>query len=256
MGLRNLASHLSRGVVLRRRLPRQFGRLPIYVTPEAALRYWFAMSRVDPVLYGMAEELVHPGARVWDIGANVGLFSFCAASRAGPSGFVLSIEPDPWLAHLIQRSSRGLDGYPSSRVEVLCAAVSDASQILKLEIARGTRASNRLVAASQAADSLAVQPTVALSLDMLLEYFSPPSVVKIDVERHEISVLKGATRVLQEVRPTIWCEVSPENSTEATTIFKAAGYELYGAQTRPHPRAERAWFHTLAIPIESKIHPN
>src|SRR5271166_4864713 len=109
MGVRRWAEHLSRGVVLRRRLPSKFGRLPIYVTPEAGLRYWSAMSRVDPMLYDMAEEMVKQGSVVWDVGANVGLFSFCAAALAGKSGLILAIEPDFWLAHLINRSSRQLE---------------------------------------------------------------------------------------------------------------------------------------------------
>src|ERR1700686_2980136 len=106
MTIRGLVEHLSRGVVLRRHLPARFGRLPIYVTPEAGLRYWSRMSRVDSVLYSMAEEMVKPGSVVWDVGANVGLFSFCAAALSGPSGRVLAIEPDFWLAHLINRSSK------------------------------------------------------------------------------------------------------------------------------------------------------
>jgi FkbM family methyltransferase len=226
------------------------------VTPEAALRYWLAMSRVDPILYAMAEELVRPGNTVWDVGANVGLFSFCAAARAGRSGFVLSIEPDAWLAHLIQRSAQQLENYPCSHVDVLCAAVSDAVRISKLEIAQRARASNYLVEASgstQARGSRSLQPTVALPLDTLLEHFPAPSVLKIDVETHEVSVLRGANRLLREARPAIWCEVSPENSDGVTGLLKAAGYELYGAQTRPHPHIERAWFHTLAIPAESRL---
>jgi FkbM family methyltransferase len=240
--------------VFRRRLPSQFGRLPIYVTPEAALRYWLAMSRVDPVLYAMAEELVRPGDTVWDVGANVGLFSFCAAARAGKLGFVLSIEPDAWLAHLIQRSAQRLEHYPCSPVEVLCASVSESVRVSKLEIAQRARASNHLVEASgstQARGSRFLQPTVSVALDTMLENFPAPSVLKIDVETHEINVLRGGARLLREARPTILCEVSPENSTDVTKLFKAAGYELYGAETWPHPRTERAWFHTLAIPAPS-----
>jgi FkbM family methyltransferase len=251
MNPRRLAEKLSRGVVLRRRLPARFGGLPIYVTPEAGLRYWGAMSRIDSVLYEMAEELVKAGSVVWDVGANVGLFSFCAAARAERAGFVLAIEPDFWLAHLMTRSSQELEAARCAPVEVLCASVSDGNRISKLEIAERARASSHLAeaAGSSQADSVrSLQATVCLTLDFLLAHFPAPTILKIDVETHEGGVLRGAARLLREIRPTIWCEVSPENSDEVTRILSDANYELYGAQTRPHPRIECAWFHTLAVP--------
>jgi FkbM family methyltransferase len=253
MKMRKLAERLSRGVVLRRRLPSRFQSLPIYVTPEAGLRYWLSMSRVDPTLQGMAEELVHPGSIVWDVGANVGLFSFCAAALAGESGSVLSIEPDLYLAQLMMRSARELvrRRLACANVEVLCASVSDSNRISKLEIAERARASNHLLDTSgspEAGGSRYLQPTPSVTLDFLLDYFPAPSVLKIDVETHEASVLRGAARVLKESRPTILCEVSHQNSDEVTHLLHGAGYELYGAEIRPHPRTNRAWFQTLAVP--------
>jgi FkbM family methyltransferase len=226
----------------------------MYVTPEAGLRYWGPMSRVDSVLYSMAEELVKTGSVVWDVGANVGLFSFCAAALSGPSGFVLSIEPDLWLAHLMTRSCQALPRHRCSEVEVLCASISDSSRVSKLEIAQRARASNHLIEAvgsTQARGTRGMQASISLTLDFLLDYFPPPSVLKIDVETHEVSVLRGAARLLREVRPAIWCEVSPENSSEITGLLHAAGYELQGAAMLPHPRIDRAWFHTLAVPTAS-----
>jgi len=254
MRIRKLAEHLSRGVVLRRRLPARFHRLPIYVTPEAGLRYWSSMSAVDRVLYAMAEELVKPGAVVWDVGANVGLFSFCAAALCGGTGFVLAIEPDLWLAQLITRSSRELAGsnFDCGEVKALCASISDTNRIAELEIAERARASSHLsqvVGSSQAQGTRDVQLSVSLTLDFLLDHFPPPSVLKIDVETHEPSVLKGAERLLREARPTIWCEVSHENSIVVTELLHKAKYELFGAQTRPHPPTQRAWFQTLAVPV-------
>jgi hypothetical protein len=94
MDLRKSVEYLSRGLVFKRRLPPEFHHFPIYVSPEAGLRYWSRMSRVDPMLYRMARELVKPSASVWDIGANVGLFSICASSLAGQEGHVVAVEPD------------------------------------------------------------------------------------------------------------------------------------------------------------------
>lgn len=256
MSIRSLAERLSRGVVLSRRLPSKFERLPIYVTPEAGLSYWAAMSRIDSVLYNMAEEIVKPGSVVWDVGANVGLFSFCSAALSGKRGFVLAIEPDFWLAHLMSRSSQRLQAndYTCAQVEVLCGSISDSNRISELAIAQRARASNYLIEATGSTEAKGVrwlQPSISLTLDFLLEYFPPPSVLKIDVETHEVNVLKGAQRLLKEVRPTIWCEVSAQNSEDVTTLLHAANYKLYGAQVQPHQPIKRAWFHTLAIPTTS-----
>lgn len=256
MNFRRMAERLSRGVVLRRRLPAKFARLPFYATPEAGLRYWFNVSQVDPMLCDMAAELVKPGAIVWDIGANVGLFSFCAAARAGRSGFVLSVEPDLWLAHLVSRSSRELTAAKAecSQVKVLCASISDSTRVSELQIAERARASNHLAeaeGATQTGGSRCAQPTICLTLDSLLDYFPAPSVLKIDVESHEVAVLRGAARLLSTVRPTIWCEVLHENSGKVTELLHGAGYRLYGAQTTPHQPIDRAWFHTLAVPSQA-----
>jgi FkbM family methyltransferase len=218
-----------------------------------------AMGKVDPLLYNMAEELVKPKSVVWDIGANVGLFSFCAAALAGSDGFVLSIEPDLWLAQLIARSSRRLDSssFMCSKVKVLCASVSDSAGISELEIAERARASNHLVDATgstQAAASRHRQLTVSVTLDSLLEHFPAPAILKIDVETHETKVLSGAKKLLEEIRPSIWCEVSHQNSQAVGEILHEAKYELYGAETQPHQRIDRPWFQTLAIPVAPASH--
>lgn len=254
MRIRTLVECLSRGLVFRRRMPRRFRCLPIYVTPEAGLRYWGAISKVDPFLFDMADEMVKPGSVVWDVGANVGLFSACAAALAGESGQVLAIEPDVWLASLINRTSRSLaaEKYRCAQIMVLSAAISDESGISKLAIARRARASNYLVDAGGSVEANGIrhlQQTVVLTLDQLLEEYAPPSVLKIDAETHELHILRGSRRLLQDIKPTIWCEVSAENSMEVASLLHEMGYKLYGAQKRPHPLIERAWFHTLALPV-------
>src|SRR5215813_7468304 len=123
--LRSLAGYLSRDRILRRELPPEFGSRPIFVTPDAALGLWRRdLEKVDPILFNLARRLVRPTDVVWDVGANVGLFTFAAAAKAGDRGRVIAIEPDHFLFSLLQMSAaRHVEGH--APVDLLDVAVSD-----------------------------------------------------------------------------------------------------------------------------------
>jgi FkbM family methyltransferase len=258
MSLRGMAEKLSRGIVLRRRLPSEFHHLPIYVSPECGLSYWRSdLANADPLLFRMAKESVRPGAAVWDVGANLGLFSFASAVLAGPAGSVLAIEPDLWLAQLIGRTAKrwSTRHFTTAPVRVLCAAIADTNGISRLQIAQRSRAANSLagtIGSPQAQGVRAEQQTVTLTLDFLLEHFPHPSVVKIDVESAELKVLLGASKLLQDIRPIIFCEVLTQNSQAVGDLFTKFQYRMYPAQVEADQRkpAQKAPVNTLAIPEE------
>ena len=185
--------NVTRDWVLRRRLSNDFSRVPIHMTPSAGIRYLFrSMNSIDPTLLGLAREFVTEGAVVWDIGANVGLFSFAAASLAGSSGLVVSLEPDAWLVQLLRKA---LDQPGSSApVRVVPAAVAAELSLQTLCLATRSRATNHLegFGTTQTGGLREQQSVVAVTLDWLLETLPAPSVVKIDVEGAELEVLRGA----------------------------------------------------------------
>lgn len=250
---RALLERLSRGRVLRRRLPAQCGGHALYVSPDAAMKLWRRdLAAVDPILLAMAAEWVDPGMVIWDIGANVGLFAFAAAFRAGPSGRVLAVEADGWLAGLLQRSARDA---PASYapVEILAAAVSDRPGTAEFCIARRGRAGNhlrRVPGSTQTGGAREVRQVDAVTLDGLLDRYPYPQVVKIDVEGAELLVLGDAARMLGEVRPVLLCEVAAENAREITALLHRHGYRLYDATAPPAARTELAYamWNTLALP--------
>jgi FkbM family methyltransferase len=256
MGLaRSALERVSRGLVFKRRLPSRFNGTAMYVSPDAGLRYWRpGLDGADPMLLDAAAELVHSGDSVWDIGANVGLFSFAAASVAGPTGSVLAVEPDMWLAGLLRRSS-ALPAGGRAPVNVLPVAVDLTLGVAKLHVAARGRASNSL-SPDRANDGTAggfrdVQLVPTVPLDWLLDHFPHPRVVKIDVEGLEDRVLGGGRRLLGEVRPAVLCEVSEQNADKVAALFAAANYELFDAsaptgQRRP---VQRPVWNTLALPV-------
>ncbi len=251
--LRDLIQLVSQERVVRRRLPREFGGHALFVSPDASLRFWRpGLGGADPLLLRLAGELVAPGARVWDVGANVGLFAFAAAYRAGPGGEVVAVEADDWLTWLLRRSARSLPARYAP-VHVVTAAASDAPGIAALCIARRGRAASHLrdvAGSSQAGGTRAVAHVAALALDSLLASFAPPQVLKIDVEGAEARCLRGAERLLAEVRPTLLCEVAAGNAEAATEILRRHRYTILDAAAAPEartPLASAPW-NTLAVP--------
>jgi FkbM family methyltransferase len=253
--LRALLEKLSRDRVVRRRLPPEHGGHALFVSPDAALKLWKRdLAEADPLLLRLAAERVGPGDVVWDVGANVGLFAFAAAHRAGPSGRVLAVEADDWLAALVRRSAAGAGpGY--APVEVLAAAVADRPGIAELGIALRGRAGNHLLSvpgSSQTGGRREARKVVTVSLDWLLDWFPAPRLVKIDVEGAEALCLRGAERLLREIRPVLVCEVAEENAAEVGDRLRASGYTLLDAAAAPdrrRPLAAPVW-NTLAVPAE------
>jgi hypothetical protein len=136
---RQVAERLSRDKVFRRRLPQQYGAVQFYISPECGLRYLRGkVELVDPTLLNLARELVKPGATVWDVGANLGLFSFAAAGLAGPGGRVFAVEPDMYLVGLLRRSAR-LKNDHAAPVSVIPCAVSEEISLAVFNIAERAR---------------------------------------------------------------------------------------------------------------------
>ena len=257
---RAMLERLSRGRVLERRLPPELGGHTLLVSPDAAMKLWRRdLRQVDPLLLRMAHELVRPGATVWDVGANVGLFAVAAAFLAGPAGRVLADEADDWLAGLLRQSARTLppDHAP---IDVLSVAAGGALGVADLVLASRGRAANHLASvpgSTQAGGARGVQKVMMVTLDWLLGWFPAPDLIKLDVEGAELECLRGASTLLGRHRPTLLCEISGDNAAPAGRLLAAAGYTLYDANQPPEARQPctmPAW-NTLAIPAATAAAP-
>lgn len=227
-GLRRTAERLSRNRVLLRHVHIGGGREPIYVTPDAQLKYMkVGASAFDADLIALAQHHVVPGATVWDVGSNVGTFFVAAAHMAGSTGRVVAVEADPWLASLLDRTSQ-LEAHRNKSMHVLCAAAAGAFGIAEFLIAERGRASNALAEAggrNQMGGVRFRRPVTTIPLDHLLETYPAPTLVKIDVEGAEEMVLDGMTKVLTEARPKVYMEIGGEQFDAITLRMAGHRYQ-------------------------------
>ena len=144
MIIRRVLERLTRHLVFRRRLPAAFGSAALYVSPAAGLRFLIRPpGRIDPPLLLAADRLVKTGDVIWDIGANIGLFSLAAAVRAGDRGEVIAFEPDTWLVQLLRRTSAAQPA-TNAIIKVIPVAVASEISLRPFSIATRSRASNAL----------------------------------------------------------------------------------------------------------------
>lgn len=253
--LRTLAEKLTSGLSYTRRLPRDLGHNRIRVSPSAGLAYLVRpLAAIDPVLLGLAREFVRPGQVVWDVGANVGLFTFACAHRCGPGGLVVALEPDDSLVRLLGCSS-AMQTSSSAPVRIIQAALAQSVDLRTFCIATRSRSANFLegYGSTQAGGAREAKTIVTVSLDWLAERLPAPDVIKIDAEGAEAEILNGATRLFETRRPVVLCEVSSAASPAVTEFFRTRSYRLHDGQVRGrrHELSAAPW-NTIAVPSEAR----
>jgi FkbM family methyltransferase len=174
-----------------------------------------------------------------DIGANIGYFSIAIGNRLKRSGKVFAVEPHPTLTNLIERSVQ-LNSLEAV-VQIFQCAVSDQEGALDLfypddHLGKGSSTRN----ADEQGRCLSVH---AHRLDSLLPQDVVVDLIKIDVEGHELSVLRGMHEVLQRSpNVKVLFEKLDSSNTETDEIgrlMREHGLALYGVGP-----------HALLVPLD------
>ncbi len=234
----------------------RFIRLPLRLIPPTAVvavktgpgrgMRWIVGSAPHGAWLGTLErdklgpfvERLKSGMTVWDIGANVGLYTLPSARAVGPTGQVVAFEPMPRNLGYLRRhlSLNRLEG-----VVVCEVAVSDATAPLRM--AEGDSPSEFH---AEAGGSVEVK---AVTLDdWRAESGSPPpDVVKIDVEGSDDAVLRGGAQSFANYRPSIYLALHGERQRRACRELLASwGYHVTSLQPGLGPDVSSEW---LAEPL-------
>ena len=231
--IRRAVENAVRNVVFRAHLPARFGRRPIYVSPGNALQFLKpGDAKFDPTLIWLVDRFVNPGDTVWDIGANGGVFTTVAATKAKT---VVAFEPDPFNTAMISRTAAA---NPDLDIRLVATALSDAVGTTHLHIPKRGRSVASISGIPMGGQSGGLRNSVAVrqtTVDLCLEDFPAPNFVKCDIEGAETVMLRGAQKLLTTVRPTICIEVRDNTSADVQAEFERHGYSLFTADEAMTP---------------------
>jgi FkbM family methyltransferase len=180
----------------------------------------FVRGGYERDLQALMHRLVRPGDTVIDVGANVGMHTCSLARRVGPTGAVVAIEP---LAELAERLGANVALNGLGNVKVMRVAASTAKGTAEI-FPPSAGSANQGQATLHARPGLdAASRTILTDTidDIVSELgLSRVRLIKVDVEGHEFSALRGAMATLQAHGTRVVFEY------DATT-YAAAGVEWH-----------------------------
>lgn len=194
---------------------------------------------------------------IFDVGANVGIYTLIAASRVGASGAVHAFEPVPELLACL---ATGVHLSRAGNVALIGAAVADDNDFREMYLGEGSDSDIHSLAPSERRPRRLAVPCLALDDYAARRGIRSVDLLKIDVEGAELPALRGAARLLSGPDAPILqvelCEANFEGFGYTSRVLKEhlaglgyAGYRFSPSgegtpvpEPEPHPRWENLLF--------------
>lgn len=195
----------------------------------------FVGVQFEPNEFALLDRILRPGMTFLDGGANEGAYAVFAASRVGPFGRVVAVEPSP---RELPRLHANVALNKFDNVRVIEAALGDRSGAVELLLADPEHAGQNTLGnfMYQGVTAAGRFQVTAVTIDDLMNRgdLTALDFVKLDLEGAELRALQGARQALHRWRPVIMLEAA-----EAALAFQAGSRAALLALLTEHQY--RAW---------------
>lgn len=185
----------------------------------------WSQSEID-----LIQQIIRPGSLVLDIGANVGYHTLAFSKAVGPTGRVVSFEPQPGIFQLLATNIAIND---LSNVTALNMALGEARGIVDMPPFNyeGSQNYGALDIRKMLKDERSVAQYTPVPLQKLDEiaYARNASLIKADVEGMELAVLRGGMELIRRRQPALFLEnnAPDESSEQLLTFLSEIKYDCY-----------------------------
>lgn len=188
-----------------------YDRSPVRISVSSAMEYHTRLHscKKEPETIRWIEEGLSPGDVLYDIGANVGVYSLVAAAYWGEKIKIVAVEPSPVnFARLVRNLT--LNRF-EGKVFPLPVALAGRTGILPFHCENLT-AGGSLHALGEAVNyrgekftPVSSIPMLSYTLDTLIEQFElpEPTHLKLDVDGTEMAILRGAQKTLRSIKSVL-----------------------------------------------------
>ena len=212
--------------------------------------------------YRFVAQFVKSGMTCLDIGANQGIYTILLCRRAGSSGRVVAFEPIPFLTKRLHNNLM-INRCPSYTIEQIAVGREEAMSEFHIAL-DGRESYSALGPSSDDRSTTLIVPVTTLDKYLEREYLKRVDFIKIDAEGAELHILEGGKHLLEEMRPTLLCEIADVRTRSfgyaAEMIYSFLEQRSYRwfevdqrGLLRPSPKRESYepdWANLVAVPEE------
>jgi len=201
-------------------------------------RHVIATGTYKPYLMGALSSVLAAGQFVLDIGAGVGEFTILAASKVGPRGRVVALEPLAANMRLLLANCRA-NGMEN--IDILPFAASDVDGYLTV-IRRGAILTSRDLDDDDLVSGTSGDVAYARTIDSVIPADQRVDVVRIALDGFDYRAALGAEHMLRRCQPRLFADWAPgllhefsgTDPDEYLRLLARCGYNRFTAMTRDH----------------------
>lgn len=210
-------------------------------------------GRYEADLWERACSLVRPGARVYDVGANAGVFALTLARRTRAAE-IHAFEPVPSTFALLERH---LALNPAPAVRPHPFGLSDRAGTVSFRIS--DQGSANASAADLGNGPAMTAEGLLRTMDEVAAELGDPDFVKCDVEGGELLAFRGGLSTLRRARPVVMTEMLRKwaagfgyHPNDIIDLFAGLDYRCFDSAMRPFGRMDDATVETnfFFVPAE------
>jgi len=207
----------------------------VYHKPRFLIRAYKYLFEYDKDEINYVRHNLGQGDTAFDIGAHKGSYTYWMRRSVKKTGIIVCIEPQPILFEYLKRM---FNMFRYSNVILMDCAVSynDTEGVISVPAIPGKTSQEARIDDQNIVVNKKEYHQINVkirSLDSIVDETDlKPKIVKIDVEGHEYSVIKGMDKMLTNIRPKIImeCEARHINNHTVFDVFNLIydkGYEGY-----------------------------
>ena len=181
------------------------------------------------------KSFLKPGMVFYDIGANIGFYTFIAAKAVGPTGKVYSLEPAIKTFNQLKENIK-VNPSLADRISAFQVAASNKSEEQEIYVSTGDLAAWNSLVKPEGSSGFEPEKIQTKKLTELVNEnnWAAPNLIKIDVEGWESFVIDGAKEIIETYKPVILIEFTKEHLMRTGTTYSIIknklidlGYDFY-----------------------------